>query len=182
MRGGKAEGERKGNRGAHSAGGKSALFIFSSLQPLSFSLCPFLSHPVISIYHQAAALLPSLFYLFHTLHHARSCLTPSHSLSSLSLTISPASLLPASVFHRRFRKSQPLPSIYEIAHVISCPPPQCPALSHKSQWMHPLSADSPCMAQSSIKKTHSSVANAPKKTRIYLEGNILSQHDKPPTL
>lgn len=53
-----------------------------------------------------------------------------------------------SVFHRRFRKSQPLPSIYEIAHVISCPPSplspllppstarRSPTLPHKSLQMH----------------------------------------------
>lgn len=91
------------------------------LSSLSFSLCPCLPHPVISIYHKAPALLSPLFFLFHTLRHAPSRLPPSLSLSSPSLTISPASPLPPPVFHRRFRKSQPLPSIYEIAHVISCP-------------------------------------------------------------
>lgn len=131
------KGERKGNRGAHSAGGKSALFIFSSLQPLSFSLCPCLPHPVISIYHQAQALLSSLLSLSHSA--SRFLSPPSISLPVVpfSLTITPASPLPPSVFHRRFRKSQPLPSIYEIAHVISCPlhpsTPQCAQLpSHKS--------------------------------------------------
>lgn len=71
------EGERKGNRGAHSAGGKSALFIFSSLQPLSFSLCPCLPQPVISIYHQAQALSSPL-----SLSHfaSRSLSPPSISL------------------------------------------------------------------------------------------------------
>lgn len=59
------ERERKGNRGARSAGGKSALLIFLSLKPLSFSLCPCLTHPVISIYHQALILLSSLLSLSH---------------------------------------------------------------------------------------------------------------------
>lgn len=59
------ERERKGNRGARSAGGKSALLNFSSLQPLSFSLCPCLPHPVVSIYHQAPTLLSSLLSLSH---------------------------------------------------------------------------------------------------------------------
>lgn len=121
------EGERKGNRGAHSAGGKSALFIFSSLLHLSFSLCPCLRRPVVPIYHQAKAF--PLLFPFHTLLHA---LSLSHSLAisiSLSSPLLPppplpcASPLPPSVFHRQFRKSQPLPSIYEIAHVISCPAP-----------------------------------------------------------
>ena len=118
----KAEGERKGNRGAHSAGGKSALYIFSSLQPLSFSLCPCLPHPRTSIYRPHQTLPCSHFFPFHTLRHAHSHLPPSLRLSSPSPS-PPASPLPPSVFHRRFRKSQPLPSIYEIAHVISCPSP-----------------------------------------------------------
>lgn len=112
------EGERKGNRGAHSAGGKSALFIFSSLQPLSFSLWPCLPQPVISIYHQAQALLSSFsFTLCVTLPLASLHLSPCRPLRSPS-----PPTFTAAVFHRRFRKSQPLPSIYEIAHVISWPP------------------------------------------------------------
>lgn len=122
------EGGRKGNRGAHSAGGKSALFIFSSFQHLSFSLCPCLPY-----IHLPPSQSSPLFSLFHTLLHAPSRLRLSLSLSSpLSLTVSPTSPLPPSVFHRGFRKSQPLPSIYEIAHVISCPPPSLPT--------HPLCA------------------------------------------
>lgn len=79
------EGERKGNRGAHSAGGKSALFIFSSLQPLSFSLCPCLPHPVISIYHQALPLLSSFsFTLCVTLPLASLHLSPCRPLRSTS--------------------------------------------------------------------------------------------------
>lgn len=79
------EGERKGNRGAHSAGGKSALFIFSSLQPLSFSLCHCLPHPVISIYHQAQALLSSFsFTLCVTLLLASLHLSPCCPLRSAS--------------------------------------------------------------------------------------------------
>lgn len=120
------EGERKGNRGARSAGGKSALLIFSSLKPLSFSLCPCLPHSQLYPFTTKPRFYPPLLCLFHTLRHAPSYIPPSFSLLSPSLTISPASPLPPSVFHRRFRKSQPLPSIYEIAHVISCPLPPIP--------------------------------------------------------
>lgn len=97
--------------------------------------------------------------------------TPSASLLRPSSPASLARRSHPSVFHRRFRKSQPLPSIYEIAHVISCPrslthslpssPPSCrpppppcaPTLPHKSLRMHPLSpsfslsvADSLCLS------------------------------------
>lgn len=62
--------------------------------------------------------LSSPFYLSHFPSHSLLSLPPP--TSSPQFTISPTALSLPPVFHRRFRKSQPLPSIYEIAHVISC--------------------------------------------------------------
>jgi len=84
----------------------------------------------LSLSHFASASLTQLYpfttksrlsSLLHTLRHAPSPPLPSLSLSSPSLTITRASRPPPSVFHRRFRKSKPLPSIYGIARVISSP-------------------------------------------------------------
>lgn len=84
----------------------------SPLLPASLThLYPFTRKPMRS----------SLLFL-HTLPHTLSCLPRSLCLCFPLGSPAPphhhSLLLP--VFHRRFRKSQPHPSIYEIAHVISC--------------------------------------------------------------
>lgn len=63
----------------------------------------------------------SLLFL-HTLPHTLSGLPQSPCLCFPLGSPAPPHLhsLLLPVFHRRFRKSQPHPSIYEIAHVISC--------------------------------------------------------------
>lgn len=137
------QGERKGNRGAHSAGGKSALFIFSSLQPLSFSLCLCLPHPVISIYHHDQALLSLSHFASRSLSPPSISLSPCRPLRSPSPP--PHGPLPLSFTDDLGSHSLSLPFMKLLMLFPTLPPPPllCPALPHKSSWMHPLSADSP---------------------------------------
>lgn len=132
------EGERKGNRGAHSAGGKSALFIFSSLSLSLSHFVPAFLTQLYPIYHRAPAPLRSLFFLFHTLHHAPSC-PPSISLAVVpppprSPSPSPRHSLPLSFTGDLGSHSLSLPFLKLLMLFPGPPPNLCArALPHKSQ-------------------------------------------------